>query len=275
MDMTQWSAPSHERPRSVTILGSTGSVGQSTVDLIARDLDSYRVEALVAGRSVDRLADQARRLRIEQWLLLALRVAAIALVMLAAAGPYATPPRRSAAADPVHRIFVLDRSFSMAYRPAAETLFDRAKRRIAEIVADGPAGDGLSLIHMGGPAEVVVGVPTFESQQLLGELERAFPFLAPAHVHRLFGAYGLLAWEVLGQARSAADLGRSFGATLTEAEVRFLIEREWARSADDVLWRRSKLGLQLTPVETAVLREWMETVAGAERRASAGVHRQA
>jgi 1-deoxy-D-xylulose-5-phosphate reductoisomerase len=62
MDMTRWAAPSHERPRTVTILGSTGSVGQSTVDLIARDPDSYRVEALVAGRSVERLADQATRL---------------------------------------------------------------------------------------------------------------------------------------------------------------------------------------------------------------------
>src|SRR5262249_42110183 len=62
MDMTRWAAPSHERPRTITILGSTGSVGQSTVDLIARDPESYRVEALVAGRSVERLADQARRL---------------------------------------------------------------------------------------------------------------------------------------------------------------------------------------------------------------------
>jgi len=61
--MTQWAAPSHDRPRGVTILGSTGSVGQSTVDLISRNPDAYRVEALVAGRSVDRLADQARRLR--------------------------------------------------------------------------------------------------------------------------------------------------------------------------------------------------------------------
>lgn len=62
MDMTRWAAPSHERPRTVTILGSTGSVGQSTIDLIARDPQSYRVEALVAGRSVERLAEQARRL---------------------------------------------------------------------------------------------------------------------------------------------------------------------------------------------------------------------
>ena len=62
MDLKRWSAPSHENPRGVTILGSTGSVGQSTVDLIARDPESYRVEALVAGKSVDALADQARRL---------------------------------------------------------------------------------------------------------------------------------------------------------------------------------------------------------------------
>jgi 1-deoxy-D-xylulose-5-phosphate reductoisomerase len=63
MDLKRWPPPSHERPRSVTILGSTGSVGQSTVDLIARDPESYRVEALVAGNSVELLADQARRLR--------------------------------------------------------------------------------------------------------------------------------------------------------------------------------------------------------------------
>lgn len=63
MDMTGWHAPSAGRPRGVTILGSTGSVGQSTVDLIARDPESYRVEALVAGNAVEALAEQARRLR--------------------------------------------------------------------------------------------------------------------------------------------------------------------------------------------------------------------
>jgi 1-deoxy-D-xylulose-5-phosphate reductoisomerase len=63
LDMTKWVAPSHDRPRGVTILGSTGSVGQSTVDLIARDPASYRVEALVAGTAVELLAEQARRLK--------------------------------------------------------------------------------------------------------------------------------------------------------------------------------------------------------------------
>ncbi|MBL6615322.1 MAG: 1-deoxy-D-xylulose-5-phosphate reductoisomerase [Reyranella sp.] len=58
----RWHSPSAERPRSVTILGSTGSVGQSTVDLIERNPESYRVEALVAGTSVELLAKQARQL---------------------------------------------------------------------------------------------------------------------------------------------------------------------------------------------------------------------
>jgi 1-deoxy-D-xylulose-5-phosphate reductoisomerase len=63
LGMSKWTAPSPENPRRITILGSTGSVGQSTVDLIARDPASYRVEALVARSSVELLAEQARRLR--------------------------------------------------------------------------------------------------------------------------------------------------------------------------------------------------------------------
>ncbi|WP_296331096.1 1-deoxy-D-xylulose-5-phosphate reductoisomerase [Reyranella sp.] len=61
--MSKWTAPSPGNPRGVTILGSTGSVGQSTVDLIARDPARYHVEALVARNSVELLAEQARRLR--------------------------------------------------------------------------------------------------------------------------------------------------------------------------------------------------------------------
>ena len=61
--MRTWAAPSTDHPRHVTILGSTGSVGQSTVDLIARDPGQYRVEALVARSSVELLAEQARLLR--------------------------------------------------------------------------------------------------------------------------------------------------------------------------------------------------------------------
>jgi glycerol-3-phosphate dehydrogenase len=77
-------------------------------------------------------------------------------------------------------------------------------------------------------------------------------------------AYGARAARVLGAATSAADLGRHFGATLTEAEVRYLIGQEWAVTAEDVLWRRSKLGLHLSADQAAALDGWMrEGVASA------------
>ena len=66
-------------------------------------------------------------------------------------------------------------------------------------------------------------------------------------------AYGLEAREILGKAHVAEDLGEHYGGTLTEAELSWLIRREWARTADDVLWRRSKLGLRLTDAEIDAL----------------------
>ena len=57
--------------------------------------------------------------------------------------------------------------------------------------------------------------------------------------------YGTEAAAMLDGARTAADLGERFGWDLTEREVRWLMEREWARTAEDVLWRRTKLGLRL------------------------------
>jgi glycerol-3-phosphate dehydrogenase len=90
-------------------------------------------------------------------------------------------------------------------------------------------------------------------EDLVGALGRDFPFLTPAHARRLAHLYGTFAPRVLGGATSLADLGRSFGGDLTEAEVRYLIANEWARSADDVLWRRTKCGLKLTDKEAAAL----------------------
>ena len=52
--------PSAAAPRSVTILGATGSVGQSTLDLVRADLPAFRVEALVAGRQAEALAQEAK-----------------------------------------------------------------------------------------------------------------------------------------------------------------------------------------------------------------------
>lgn len=96
-----------------------------------------------------------------------------------------------------------------------------------------------------------------EFAQFSAELARRYPFLDVAHANRLAHAYGTRAYTWLSKAKSAADLGRWFGATLTEAEVSYLISSEWAYTADDMLWRRSKLGLRLKPAELADLQAWM------------------
>jgi glycerol-3-phosphate dehydrogenase len=90
------------------------------------------------------------------------------------------------------------------------------------------------------------------------DLIRRFPFLNAATAERLVRAYGTLAAEMLGDARAWADLGHYFGATLTEREVNWLVRNEWARTAEDVLWRRSKLGLRVTADDIAALRRHLE-----------------
>jgi glycerol-3-phosphate dehydrogenase len=92
---------------------------------------------------------------------------------------------------------------------------------------------------------------------LAAELLRNYPFLSAAHANRLAHAYGTRASKVLGNAKSMADLGRSFGATLTESEVRYLMSSEWACTAEDIVWRRSKLGLRLSPAEIAAIDDWI------------------
>ncbi|MCL5775919.1 glycerol-3-phosphate dehydrogenase [Limibaculum sp. FT325] len=92
---------------------------------------------------------------------------------------------------------------------------------------------------------------------LVASLCATYRFLNRAWALRLVRAYGTEARAVLGEAAEARDLGRAFGHDLTEAEVRWMMTHEWARTADDVLWRRSKLGLRLTPDEAAALDAWM------------------
>jgi glycerol-3-phosphate dehydrogenase len=92
---------------------------------------------------------------------------------------------------------------------------------------------------------------------LTAELRRLYPFLSPAHASRLAHAYGTRAGKILGEAKSSGDLGKSFGATLSAREVEYLMSSEWARSAEDIVWRRSKLGLRLSAAEIAALEEWM------------------
>jgi glycerol-3-phosphate dehydrogenase len=71
-----------------------------------------------------------------------------------------------------------------------------------------------------------------------------YPFLDAELVRRLCSAYGTRVEALLDGVTSAADLGKDFGAGLTEREVDYLVQNEWAVTAEDILWRRTKLGLR-------------------------------
>jgi len=92
-------------------------------------------------------------------------------------------------------------------------------------------------------------------------LRADYLFLTDAWALRLVRAYGTDAKALLGDAAQAIDLGHDFGATLTEAELRWMMQHEFARTADDALWRRSKLGLRLSPAQVAAVARWMKEAA--------------
>ncbi|WP_420962967.1 glycerol-3-phosphate dehydrogenase [Brucella sp. IR073] len=100
------------------------------------------------------------------------------------------------------------------------------------------------------------GVTEFDRQ--VDKLIAAYPFLARGHAVRLTHCYGTLAFHVLGDAKDPAGLGRHFGGTLYEAEVGWLLDQEWARTAEDILWRRTKQGLFLTGGEAEALQTYLE-----------------
>ena len=99
-------------------------------------------------------------------------------------------------------------------------------------------------------------VQGFDAQ--VDSLRARFAWIEPGHARRLVRAYGTRADEILEGAASYADLGQDFGATLTQAEVDYLMRREWAERAEDVLWRRSKLGLRVTAAQAAALDGYMQ-----------------
>ena len=89
-------------------------------------------------------------------------------------------------------------------------------------------------------------------------LRARYAALSPHIVDRLFDRHGNAAPLVLGNAGTEAELGRHFGGGLYECEARYFIEHEWARSADDVLWRRTKAGLHLTVAQRLAFETWFD-----------------
>ena len=81
--------------------------------------------------------------------------------------------------------------------------------------------------------------------------------LPPAMLGRMTRLYGTKARVLLGAAKTTADLGLHFGADLHAQEVDYLVANEWARTAQDVLWRRTKLGLRFNGDEVAALEAYL------------------
>ncbi|MFI5011359.1 MAG: glycerol-3-phosphate dehydrogenase [Hyphomicrobiales bacterium] len=101
-------------------------------------------------------------------------------------------------------------------------------------------------------------IPNGDFEGFVADLEARKPFLDPAVAHRLARAYGTRVDRFIGKAGSAKDLGRDFGKGLTEAEIDYLVACEWAMTADDILWRRSKLGLHLPRSAAADIAGYLE-----------------
>jgi glycerol-3-phosphate dehydrogenase len=101
--------------------------------------------------------------------------------------------------------------------------------------------------------------PDTDFERFVTELRRRHPWLPAALARRLARAYGSRIDLVLGAAATRADLGQEVAPGLFEAELRYLQREEWALSGDDVLWRRSKLGLHCTEAERARVAAWMES----------------
>jgi glycerol-3-phosphate dehydrogenase len=103
--------------------------------------------------------------------------------------------------------------------------------------------------------------------KLAADTRRSWSFLEESHARRLAFTYGTRVGRILGSAIRYNDLGPHLGADLTGAEVRYLMDHEFARTADDVVWRRTKLGLRLSREQRERLGSFMaDTVGNTTRR---------
>ena len=134
------------------------------------------------------------------------------------------------------------------YRHLAQEAVDQLAPRLSR----------LSAAHWTDTAALPGGdFPIDGAAKLVDEVGQLYPFLEHSWATRLVRSYGTLTAHILGDAKSLADCGQHFGQGLTEREVRYLVEREWAHSAEDILWRRSKLGLHFTAEQTAELERFL------------------
>jgi glycerol-3-phosphate dehydrogenase len=134
-------------------------------------------------------------------------------------------------------------------------LAEHALEKVAEAIGDkGTPWTGKSSLPGGDFA--ATGYET-EVKKLQGK----YIFLSERQARRLVRLYGTKANAILGDATSADALGQHFGGDLYEREVEWLMRQEWARTSEDVLWRRTKQGLHFSKEETAALENYMAAIA--------------
>ncbi len=170
---------------------------------------------------------------------------------------------KSASASVVTRDYVFDLDASNDSLAPALSIFGgkiTTYRKLAE-----QAVDKLSVYYPGIKSAWTAGAclpgGDFAADNVAGFISdrgAKYPWLPDAQLRRMIKAYGTRIDQILGDAKSLNDLGQNFGAGLYEAEVNYLRDNEFAQSADDILWRRSKLGLRLSAAEQAKLEQWSQ-----------------
>ncbi len=156
-------------------------------------------------------------------------------------------------ASAVTRDYVLDLDDPQDAAPALSIFGGKITtyRRLAEAALTklgipGPSWTGAAPLPGG-------DIPGGDFEHFVADLTAAYPGLPPALLHRLARAYGTRATRLLGAAKTMEDLGQDYGAGLTRAEIDYLRAQEFARTAEDILWRRSKLGLHIGKEKQALL----------------------
>ena len=143
------------------------------------------------------------------------------------------------------------------FRKLAEEAGDAVTRMLGE----GRAAWSEGAFLPGGDLSAWVGAPTrpdADFGRFSAEVQRRHPWLPPAVAHRMARAYGSRIDRVLGAATALSSLGAQVAPGLFEAELEYLQREEWVRAAEDVLWRRSKLGLHYDARRASAVTAWFD-----------------
>ncbi len=140
------------------------------------------------------------------------------------------------------------------YRRLAEEALERLRPYLPGMGAAWTAGAPLPGGDIGGEGRLAAS-PVADFERFVGRLADSRPGFDRGYLHHLARRHGSCVPDVLGDAKSLADMGAMIGPSLTEREVVYLKENEWAKSAEDILWRRTKAGLHLAADERARVSE--------------------